>query len=112
MAEAKKNPLVLGLINLIPGVINTVGSLIKNKKNKDANSSQLLPAFAEDPNNIASGLELSSKAVVGYGLGGVIVMFALGTDLSQRNNLIVLCAGVFLVAVTTIAKAIERPDVK
>lgn len=108
MSEQKANPLLAGVINLLPGIVNTVGSLIKNKKNKEASTAQLLPALMPDAHNIAGGLELSSKAVVGYGLGGAIVMYALSTDLSQRNNLIVFLAGVALVCVTTIAKAIEK----
>ncbi len=102
------NPLIAGIINSVPAVVNTVGSLFRNKKNDRLSSSSLLPAFVEDKNDFAKGLELSSKVIVGYGLGGTIVMYALSKDLSQKHNLIILGLGVGLVAITTIAKAFEK----
>ena len=107
--ESKKtNPLLAGIVNMLPAIVNTVGTIFKNKKNKDKGTTSLLPALLPDAHNIAAGLELSSKAVVGYGLGGVIVMYALGKDLSQKHNLVILSLGVFLVAVTSVVKVLGK----
>jgi len=104
----KKNPAIFAaLINVIPGAINSVAKIFTDKKKRKENE-LLVPPFVEDVAGIANGLTLSSKSVVGYGLGGVIVMFAMKLDLTQTHNLVVFCSGVFLVAVTTIAKAFER----
>lgn len=98
-------PVISGLINIIPGVINTVGSLIKNKKNKDEATDALLPAFVKDDHNIADGLELSSKTVVGYGIGGFIIYYAMS---HEPVNLYILGIGAAIAITTTIAKAIEK----
>lgn len=99
------NPILSGLINIIPGIINTVGSLIREKKNNDPKTNALLPAFVEDKNNIADGLEVSSKTVIGYGVGGAIVYYALQ---HEPLNLYVLAIGAAVVIATTIAKALEK----
>ena|SRR3990167_1524856 len=108
MSEQKTNPLLAGIVNLIPAIVNTVGSIVKNKKNKDEGSTQLLPALMPDAHNIAKGLELSSKVVVGYGIGGTMISYALSQDLAQRQNLIVMILGSVLVAITTIMKVFEK----
>ncbi len=101
---------IAALANLIPGVVNTIGSLVKNKKNKKAETAKLLPALMEDKHNIADGLELSSKTVFGYGIGGIVITYALSQDLSQIHNLVVLCVGAVLVIGVTVAKALEKKD--
>ena len=98
-------PIIAGIINLLPGAINTLGSLIKNKKNKDEKTNALLPSFAPDKHNIADGLELSSKVVVGYGLGGFIIYYALSHD---PLNIYVLSIGAAVAVATTIAKVLEK----
>ena len=98
-------PVIAGLINIIPGLVNTVGSLIKNKKNKDERTSLLLPPFIKDAHNIADGLELSSKVVVGYGLGGFIIYYAIT---HEPVNLYILAIGAAVAIATTIAKVIEK----
>lgn len=105
--EKQANPLLAGLVNILPAVVNTVGSLVKNKKNKDKGSSTIMPPLMPDAHNIADGLELSSKVVVGYGLGGVIVMHALG-NIDAPHGFHILCIGTILVAITTIAKIFEK----
>lgn len=101
-------PFFAGLINIIPGVVNTVGNLIKDKKRAKAETSRILPAFVKDGHNIADGLELSSKVVFGYGLGGVVIAYALSQDLSLTHNLIILGVGALIAIATTIAKALEK----
>src|SRR3990172_6904773 len=99
--ENKTNPFLAGLANILPGVVNTIFSLIKNKKNKDERTSLLLPAFAPDIHNIADGLELSSKTVIGYGLGGYIIYYAIA---HEPVNLYILAIGATVAIATTIAK--------
>ena len=99
------NPLIAGLINSVPGIVNTIGSIVKNKKNKDEKTNALLPSFAPDKHNIADGLELSSKVVVGYGLGGFIIYYALSHD---PLNIYVLSIGAAVAVATTIAKVLEK----
>ncbi|KKN74682.1 hypothetical protein LCGC14_0388840 [marine sediment metagenome] len=96
---------IAGLVNVLPGIVNTVGNLIKDKKRATAETSKILPAFMEDKHNIADGLELSSKVVFGYGLGGYVIYYALTHD---PLNLWVLGAGTLIAVGTTIAKALER----
>jgi len=107
MSKKKANPLLAGLVNLLPAVVNTVGSIIKNKKNKKGETSTVLPPFMPDEHNIAAGLELSSKAVVGYGLGGIIVTYALG-HMQDPNGFWILLIGATLVAITTVVKVFEK----
>ena len=99
------NPLIAGIINSIPAIVNTAGSLLKNKKNKDEKTSLLLPSFAPDIHNIANGLELSSKTVIGYGLGGYIIYYALS---HEPVNLYILGIGAAVAIATTIAKVFEK----
>jgi len=99
------NPLLAGLINIVPGVVNTVGNIIKDKKAAKAETSKVLPAFVEDKHNIADGLDISSKTVAGYGIGGLVIYYALN---HEPLNIYVLAIGAAVVIGTTIAKAIER----
>ena len=99
-------PIIAGLINIIPGFVNTVGSLIKNKKNKNENTSALLPSFTkDDPHGISEGLELSSKTVIGYGLGGFIIYYALT---HEPVNIYILAIGAAVAIATTVAKVLEK----
>src|SRR3989304_3110269 len=98
-------PIIAGIINILPGAINTLGSLIKNKKNKDEKTSLLLPNFAPDIHNIADGLELSSKTIIGYGLGGYIIYYALS---HEPLNIYVLTIGAVVAIATTVAKGLEK----
>jgi len=98
-------PVFAGLINLIPGVANTILSIIREKKNTNPATSAVLPAFVADAHNIADGIELSSKAIVGYGVGGAIVYFALQQD---PLNLYVLAIGAVVVIATTVAKVFDK----
>ncbi len=113
MSEKKKNPLLLGLVNVIPGIINTIGNLVKDKKRSTGGTTSILPAFAKDCDNpaieqIANGLQLSSKIVFGYGFGGMIILHSLTQDLSQWQNLVVLGIGALVNVGTSIAKAIDK----
>lgn len=101
-------PLFAGLINLIPGIVNSVGHLIKDKKRATQATSKILPAFTKDEHNIADGIELSSKTIFGYGLGGIVITYALSQDLSQKHNLIILGIGALIAIGTTVAKALEK----
>ena len=96
---------VNGLINLIPGVVNTFGNLVKDKKKMTKETEHLLPPLLEDKDNVASGLMLSSKAVVGYGLAGIVVMAGLST-----GDWKVLAIGATILIVTTLAKAFGKSD--
>lgn len=105
---SKENPAVVAaLVNVIPGVINSVANIFKDKK-KSKEGASLVPPLMSGADEIAKGIELSSKSVMGYGLGGVIISYALATDLSQRHNLIIFLAGCLVVCVTTIAKVFEK----
>ena len=102
------NPIIAGIINLVPAIINTAGNIIKDKKKAKDETTRILPPFVEDAHNIADGLDVSSKTVVGYGIGGVIVMYALNSDLTNKYNLIILGIGALVVIGTTVAKALEK----
>jgi len=109
MSENKTNPLLAGIVNMIPAVVNTVGSLVKNKKNKDAATANIMPALMPDAHNIANGIELSSKVVVGYGVAGTIITWALTKPfVCEAYNLYALGLGVLLIAITSIAKVFEK----
>ena len=104
-------PIFAGLINIIPGVINTVGNLIKDKKRAKEETSTILPAFVKDNHNIADGLELSSKVVVGYGVGGLVIMAGLKMVVvatTAKIGAIVLGIGALIAIATTVAKALEK----
>lgn len=104
-------PIFAGLINLIPGVINSVGHLIKDKKRAKEETSKILPAFTKDIDNIADGIELSSKTIFGYGLSGVVIMAGLKmvvVSATATTGLWVLGIGALIAVGTTIAKALEK----
>ncbi len=96
---------IAGLVNLLPAVVNTVGSLFKNKKNSNDKSKALLPALMKDEHGIADGLELSSKVVGGFGLGGYIIYYALS---HEPLNLYVLIIGASIVVATIVVKVFEK----
>jgi len=101
-------PIIPNLINLLPGVVNTIGNIFKDKKKAKDDTSSLMAPLMADAANVAKGVELSSKSIMGYGLGSMIVMYALKQDLSQKHNLIILGLGAGLVAITTIMKVFEK----
>ena len=103
------SPIIAGLVNLIPGLINTVGSLIKDKKKSNSETESILPAFMEDSYNIAKGLELSSKTCVGYGVGGIIIYWAMSVA-NPLYSIIGVGIGALTVVGVTLAKALERDE--
>ena len=103
-------PAVLaGLINIVPGLINTALSLGREKKKSISETESLLPAFVEDNHNIAKGLELSSKTCIGYGAGGVIIMWAMSMA-DPLYSIIGVSIGALTIVGVTLAKALERGE--
>ena len=102
-------PIIAGLVNLIPGLINTVGNLVKDKKKSNSETESILPAFMEDNHNIAKGLELSSKTCIGYGAGGIIIAWAI-TISDPLYSIIGVGIGALTIVGVTIAKALERDE--
>ena len=103
-------PAVLaGLVNLIPGIINTIGNLVKDKKKSNSETESILPAFMEDNHNIAKGLELSSKTCIGYGAGGVIIIWAMSMA-DPLYSIIGVGIGALTIVGVTLAKALERGE--
>lgn len=98
-------PLLAGLVNILPGVVNSVGKLVIDKNKATQETKNIMPALIKDEHNIADGIELSSKTVFGYGLGGAIVFYALQAD---PINLWVLGIGAAVAVGTTLAKALEK----
>ena len=93
MSEEKKNPLVAGLLGLVPGVINTVVSLVKDKKKK-ADGETIANMVNE---NISEGVALSSKRVMNLVGTGVIVTLAVSLITANgptKANLALLAIGV------------------
>ena len=103
------SPIIAGLVNLVPGLINTFGNLIKDKKKSNSETESWLPAFMEDNHNIAKGLELSSKTCIGYGAGGVIIMWAMSVG-DPLYSMIGVGIGALTVVGVTMAKALERNE--
>lgn len=101
--------ILAGLINTVPGLINTFGNLIKDKKKSNSETESILPAFVEDNHNIAKGLELSSKTCVGYGVGGMIIYWAMSMA-DPLYSIIGVGIGALTVVGVTLAKALERGE--
>ena len=101
--------LLAGLINSVPGIINTVGNLVKDKKKAKEETESILPSFVEDNHNIAKGLELSSKTIIGYGVGGVIISWAM-TISDPLYSIIGVGIGALTVVGVTWAKSLERDE--
>ena len=92
--EQKKNPLLAGIISAIPAVINTVGSLIRDKRKNKEGETDVTNVIHED---IASGVSLSSKRIMNITGTGIIITFALSSmaaDGLTRLNVIILALGV------------------
>ena len=102
-------PLLAGLINTVPAIINTFGNLVKDKKKANEETESILPAFVQDNHNIAKGLELSSKTCIGYGAGGVIIAWAI-TISDPLYSMIGVGIGALTVIGVTLAKALERDE--
>ena len=101
--------LLAGLINIVPGIANTLLSTIREKKKSNSETESLLPAFVQDNHNIAKGLELSSKTCIGYGTGGVIIAWAI-TISDPLYSMIGVGIGALTVIGVTLAKALERDE--
>ena len=92
--EQKKNPLLAGIISAIPAVINTVWSLIRDKRKNKEGETDVTNVIHED---IASGVSLSSKRIMNIAGTGIIITFALSSmqaDGLTRLNVIILALGV------------------
>lgn len=100
---------IAGLINLVPGIINTIASVAREKKKSNSETESLLPAFVEDNHNIAKGLELSSKTILGFGTGGVIIYWAMSIA-DPLYSMIGVGIGALTVIGVTMAKALERDE--
>lgn len=101
--------ILAGAINLTPGLINTVLSIGKEKKKNSSETESLLPAFVEDNHNIAKGLELSSKTIIGFGAGGFIIAWAMAIG-DPLYSIIGVGIGALTVVGVTLAKALERDE--
>ena len=103
-------PAVLaGLINIVPGIANTVLSIVREKKKSNSETESLLPAFVEDNHSIAKGLELSSKSIIGFGAGGFIIAWAMALG-DPLYSIIGVGIGAVTVIGVTLAKALERDE--
>lgn len=114
--EEKKNPLA-AIIAILPGVVNTVASLIKDKKKIATEAGAIGEAtqpsgtqFIQE--EIGKGIQLSSKRIMNIVGTGVIVTFALN-DMSangiHKANAIVLGLGVgYCVAMAIVTYLSER----
>ena len=91
--EQKKNPLLAGIISAIPAVINTVGSLIRDKRKSKEGETDVTNVIHED---IASGVSLSSKRIMNIAGTGIIITFALSSMAGglTRLNVIILALGI------------------
>ncbi len=103
------SPLIAGLINIVPGIANTILSIGREKNKSNSETESLLPAFVEDNHNIAKGLELSSKTCVGYGVGGIIIYWAMSVG-DPLYSIIGVGIGALTVVGVTLAKALERDE--
>lgn len=101
--------LLSGLINIVPGIVNTILSIGREKKKSNSETESLLPAFAEDNHNIAKGLELSSKTCIGYGVGGMIIYWAMSVA-DPLYSIIGVGIGALTVVGVTLAKALDRGE--
>lgn len=91
--KEKKNP-IAAILAVVPGVINTVASLVKDKK-KDTAAEPKETDFVHEA--IDKGVQLSSKRVMNIVGTGIIVSFAIA-DMTANGinklNVIVLAVGV------------------
>lgn len=102
-------PVLAGLANLIPGIVNTITSIVREKKKSNSETESLLPAFVKDDYNIAKGLELSSKTIIGFGAGGFIVVWAMSIG-DLLYSMIGVGIGALTIIGVTMAKALERDE--
>ena len=99
MAE-KKNP-IAAILAIAPGILNTIGSLVKDKKKGPTEAIQPLGTeFIHEA--IDKGIQLSSKRVMNLLGTGVIVTYAIA-DMTKNGinkmNLCVLAIGAGYAAV-------------
>lgn len=105
MSEKKKNPLLAGLISLIPSAISTISTIVKDKKEKKEADKALegqhviTPTVAEaavaSMKDMVSG-SISSKRVLNIGGTTLIIALAMA-DISAHGlsklNLALICIG-------------------
>jgi len=86
-----------GAINIVPGIINTVTSIVKDKKTgKDDNpDSLLIPPAGSVPEMIATGMSVSSKRLIN--VCGTGTMFAISVQEYFANGLSWPLVGLFSV---------------
>ena len=93
--EKKKNPLA-AIAAIAPGIINTIASIIKEKR-KDPTASVQPTGTEFVHEEIGKGIQLSSKRILNVVGTGIIVTFALA-DMTAHGitgmNTIVLSIGV------------------
>lgn len=97
--------LLAGIVNMVPGAVNSIASIVKDKKNAKAETSQVIPALMTDKHNIADGIDLSGKSVIGYGIGGAIITYALT---HEPVSIWVLAIGAAVLIATIVAKAMQK----
>lgn len=98
MSEQKKNPLIAGLLTLVPSIISTVTGIVKDKREAKAakvETATIGEAFQESVKEITSG-SISSKRLLNIVGTGVIITFALSSMANgiTKYNVIVLALGV------------------
>jgi len=93
------NPALLAFLkgagNILPGLINTVVSVVKDKKNTDNESpdSLLIPPIGSLPETIATGMSISSKRLLN--VCGTGTIFAISVQEYFANGLSWPLVGLF-----------------
>lgn len=94
-----KNPLIAGIISLIPQAISTISSIVKDKKDRKAEA-KIEPAttgeaIVDSVKDMVSG-SISSKRVLNIGGTGLIITLAMANISTQgltKLNLALICVG-------------------
>ena len=80
----KKNPVLVALLGVVPGIVNTITSVIRDKKNKRSIGDHSNPAATasvisdtfDSVRDIASGVKLSSKRMMNIAGTGAMIAIA------------------------------------
>lgn len=98
------------ILNLIPGIINTVASVIRDKKQENLESNTELIN-----KEVADGVSISSKRVLNVTGTGVIISFAIQQMLTHGinwMNLAVMLLGViYCLGLTWLTYISEKPTI-
>lgn len=110
MEAKKQNPILTSLINVVPGVLNSVVSVVRDKRQENLGSNTEL---VQD--KIADGVSISMKRVANLGVTGAVTAFALA-QMAENGitwmNLAVLSIGAaYSFGMTWLTKNAEQPIV-